>query len=268
MQNGTTDLAPGRFNSSEFGPGKNLAQFVLKLRNEPGILESLSAIATRNRVNVLSGSHTAPPNSDHASWSFFADMTNSKQSAEGLAKEFSSLPGTLDVRFKTATTLIVDTFHFPLYAGGQQVMVLATRSLAAIFQRVKDLLGAGPATSVLLHQIGQATGKTNYEIMLSKLGRENLLGSTSEVAGLWSAAGWGRQRILDLDLEGMTARIEIQGNFECSSYGNGSETPQSQFVRGCLDGYWSAFFGKRINVEETRCVAKGDAACEFLLTPT
>ncbi len=65
----------------------------------------------------------------------------------------------------------------------------------------------------------------------------------------------------------MTARIEIQSNFECSSYGTKSETPQSQFVRGCLSGYWSAFFQKRINVEETRCIAKGDGACEFLLTP-
>jgi predicted hydrocarbon binding protein len=262
-----TDLAPGRFNSSEFGPGRKLAQFALKLRNEPGTLEALSAIATRNRVNILSGSHDAPPNADHGAWSFFADMTDSKQSAEQLAKEFSSLPGTLDVKFKTATTLIVDTFHFPLFAGDQQVMVLATRSIAAIFLRVKELLGAGPATNVLLHQIGQATGKTNFELMLSKIDKETLLSSTSEIAGLWSAAGWGMQQIKEFELDRMTARIEIQSNFECSSYGIGSETPQSQFVRGCLSGYWSGFFQRRINAEETRCIAKGDGVCEFLLTP-
>jgi predicted hydrocarbon binding protein len=29
----------------------------------------------------------------------------------------------------------------------------------------------------------------------------------------------------------------------------------------------AAFFQKRINVEETRYIAKGDRACEFLLTP-
>jgi hypothetical protein len=154
------------------------------LQNKPGALEAVSAIATKHGVNILSGSHDAPPTSDHAAWSFFADLTNSNQSPEQLAKEFASLPGTLDVKFRTASNFIVDTFHFPILAGNEEVLVLASRSVAAIFRRVREMLGAGAAASVLLHQIGRATGKTNFELMVSKIGEDRVRNAVEEVASL------------------------------------------------------------------------------------
>jgi predicted hydrocarbon binding protein len=67
-------------------------------------------------------------------------------------------------------------------------------------------------------------------------------------------------------LDNSKAIVEFEQSAECSSYDRAS-TPHSQFIRGTYSGFFSGFFGKHVDADEVRCVAKGDVACEFVPNP-
>jgi predicted hydrocarbon binding protein len=43
----------------------------------------------------------------------------------------------------------------------------------------------------------------------------------------------------------------------------GSSEPQSHYIRGVLDGFFSSLFKVEMEAKETKCIAKGDPYCEF-----
>ena len=59
--------------------------------------------------------------------------------------------------------------------------------------------------------------------------------------------------------------VRIWDSMECE-IGKGSETCFSRWTRGLIAGFASKYFGKKVTVVETRCIAKGDPYCEFTVT--
>lgn len=257
-------VRPRSIIASESAPHRNLAHFVLKLRNQIGALEAVSGLAARKSVNILSGFHEAPVGSD-ASWSFFADMTDAKLSTNRLADEYSRMPMVLDVKFRESSTgFISDAFHFPIRLGNRPLIMLSVDSMAAIFRHIREMLGAGTAANVIIHQMGIATGKEIYGGFESRFGKNAPREVLEEFLHFVRAAGWGWETLKELDVQGSTARVEFAHNAECSSYDRAS-TPQSQFVRGTYSGFFSGLFGRPVQAEEGRCIAKGDIFCEFVV---
>jgi len=258
-------LRPRSLGASESAEGKTLAHFLLKLRNHIGALEDVSSVAGRNSVNILSGFHEAPVGSD-ASWSFFADMTDAKLSADRLADEFSKLPSVLEVKFRvTSSGFIADAFHFPVRLGTRPLVMFSVDSMISIFRHMKEMLGDKVAV-VLIHQMGISAGEGIYRGFEIRFGKGASREALEEFLHSVRASGWGCETLKALNVENSNAVIEFTHSAECSSYSH-EATPQSQFIRGTYSGFFSGFFGKHIDADEVRCVAKGDPACEFALNP-
>jgi predicted hydrocarbon binding protein len=252
----------------EFNPSKRLAHFVVELRNEPGALEHSAALATKHRVNILSGFHHAPSASQRAFWSFFADLTESPVNAAGFARELSSLTSTVNVRYNVPPNgLLIDGYHFPVQWGGQRAIMIRTESIGSIFARVNGIFGDGPAARVILFEMGEAAGRAIYKDLEGSIGSKIIRDELSNVLRLYACNGWGIVELLRADFGARTAAIRVTDNFECLPYKSRSAVPRSNFVRGHVAGWFSGMFGTRIEVIERHCVAKGDLTCEFIVQP-
>lgn len=266
---GTGEHLPKDVLAVEFNPSKRLAHFVIQLRNVPGALEHSAALATKHRVNILSGFHHAPSASEQAFWSFFADFTDATLGPSQLAQELEFLPSTVNVRYHVPPNgLLVDTFHFPVRWGGQRAIMMRTESIGSIFARVNGIFGDGPAARVVMYEMGEAAGSAIFKDLVSQLGPEIIKQELSNVIGLYTSNGWGVFELVDADFERKTAEIRAHENFECVHYRQ-SSAPRSNFVRGHIAGWFSELLGSRVEVTEKHCVAKGDPFCYFTIeTPT
>jgi predicted hydrocarbon binding protein len=248
----------------EFNPTRKLAHFVIELTNIPGALEHSAALATRHKVNILSGFHHTSSASERGFWSFFADFTVATVDPEQLAEELKSLPFVLNVRFQVPLNgLLVDAFHFPLRWGGQRAIMLRTDSMGAILSRINGMFGDGPAAKVVLYEMGEAAGRAIYKDLAARIGKDMIRDELSQVLALYASSGWGLTELLHIDYNMRTALVRMRENFECVHYQGKSSMPRSSFVRGHLAGWFSELFRIRAEVTENRCVAKGDEFCDF-----
>jgi predicted hydrocarbon binding protein len=87
----------------------------------------------------------------------------------------------------------------------------------------------------------------------------------AEMLGTYSAVGWGRPELTELDFVKRKAKVKFKDCFECEGMKSGK--PTSNFVRGHLSGAFSAFFGGYVKVIEKKCISRGDSSCEFEITP-
>ncbi len=266
----TAKFLPKDVLAIEFNPKRKLAHFLVELSNVPGALEYSAAVATKHRVNILSGFHHAPSASERAFWSFFADLTDTAVDAAGLARELKALPSILNVRYQVPPNgLLIDNFHFPVRWGGQRAIMIRTESIGSIFARVNGIFGDGPAARVVLHEMGEAAGRAIYKDLMAHIGPEIIKDELSNIIGLYTCNGWGIFELLNIDLDKKTAAVRVEENFECTHYKGHSSTARSHFVRGHIAGVFSELLGSRVEVTENYCVAKGDAFCEFTIeTPT
>ncbi len=75
--------------------------------------------------------------------------------------------------------------------------------------------------------------------------------------------GWGRVELIECT-PSIRCLLRIRNLFECA--GVKSEEPRSHLFRGFLAGFFSKVWNRQVSVVETRCIAKGDPYCEFLIT--
>ncbi len=252
----------------EYNPEKKLAHFVVTLRNVPGALEFSAAIATKHKVNILSGFHHAPSASSQAFWSFFADFTDAGIGPNELAKELEFLPSTVEVRFKVPRKgLLIDSFHFPLRWGGQRAIILRTESIASIFSRIMGVFGDGAAARVVMYEMGEAAGRAIMKDLLAQLGGDIVRDELRSIVGLYSSNGWGIFDLVSMDLDQKKAEFRVRDNFECVHYKE-SVLPRSNFLRGHIAGWFSELVGSRVEVVEQYCEAKSDPFCYFVVRPT
>jgi len=61
-------------------------------------------------------------------------------------------------------------------------------------------------------------------------------------------------------------RIIVEGSFEAKGYGK-STIPVCHFLRGYLAGFLSTILVAKVELLETKCLAKGDGHCEFQVNP-
>ena len=80
----------------------------------------------------------------------------------------------------------------------------------------------------------------------------------------YTATGWGKLQLLDLDQNHRTARVKVEEGFECVGLKTGRA--EGHFIGGHLAGALSSYFGTDAKCEETRCISKGDVSCEFSIS--
>lgn len=116
------------------------------------------------------------------------------------------------------------------------------------------------------YEIGLESGKAQRE-MGHQLGVTDLAQIVKDISiSFFNCIGFGLAETLKLKTEPFYALIRMHDSFECE-LGRKVEKPYSQLIRGILAGVFTELFRTNVQVEETKCVAKGDPYCEFEAKP-
>lgn len=251
---------------AELAPGnRKLVEFSVELANNPGALAEVATVLSKHKVNVLTGFH----DSEH--WSFFADVTQINSSMDEIVKEISSLAPVRNVSIGQGLPegIIVDTLHEQLMLGPSRAIIARADVMSSILDRLKGIFGVeGKAGKAIVHGMGGAAGRTFYKAIASQIGAETVKSRIKDVIGLYTAQGWGIFKLISVDFDRATAHVAAQNNFECAPFQGSGSSPRGEFVRGHFAGLFSEIFGKRMEVTETNCIARGDGDCKFEIHET
>ena len=246
-----------------YDPAKKYFLISLHLENKPGALGNLANLLAIRDINILEGFFGGMSYGSNANVSFFVESTN-KRMDKGWLMDF--LKGSVyvsDVEVKEAHEgLLTDSLNFPLtWNNGDRAILMRVDGVRAMLGSIKSAESSGDAS---VYSQGFSYGKAAWDNLFSTYhpGTREGLG---EYLGIYSATGWGRPELTELDLAKRKARVKFADSFECSGLSTGA--PASSFVRGHLSGCFSAYFGGYVRAVERKCVSKGDPWCEFEISP-
>ena len=163
--------------------------------------------------------------------------------------------------------LLIDTESFPLRMGAEQ--------RAIVFGDIiyRGLLGEsrkkfGGTAEAFLFYLGLFSGEEAAKSDLKLASRldihDPLTVFTVISIPLMKALGYCNMKVIELKPR-ETSVIRVYDSFECE-IGKPSDKPFSHFLRGFIAGLFSGLFKGRYTIKETKCIAKGDPYCEFVVT--
>jgi predicted hydrocarbon binding protein len=254
---------------ADFEPKAKLAEFSIEMRNIVGAMREQTEAIAKHGVRILSGFHDAPTVAERGTWSFFADFTAADIEPDALATQLRSLPSALGVRCEsTSDGFITDTMHFPILLGSERAIIVRAGVLTSMIQRIKAIFGAASEPAhVILHQLGEAGGLSEFESVKAMTGTDFVKNNVARAFNLYVALGYGISSLTAIDFERKTAEIHVKDGFECEPSNDRAAAPQSHFIRGLIEGWFSQLFQSKIDVIENCCVAKGDPNCVFQVRP-
>ena len=142
--------------------------------------------------------------------------------------------------------------------------ILSLKTFAKIQKDAEKILGVEGA-AVLLYEAGKDAGKTWISRFHDEWGlreaENEFIQATEE---FYAELGWGK---FSIDIEHRTIRIE--NSFIARGYGKGeAKKPVCHFLCGYSASLITELINKEVDVEERKCMAKGDRYCEFcVVTP-
>lgn len=248
---------------AEIAPGRRLVELSVELANFPGALREASEVLSKHNVNILSGFH------DASRWSFFADLTESKAGPEQLSQELGQLKVVSGVRVQEGSMgVLVDALHYPFMWGKYRAIMVRADVMSALLGSIRSMFGEdGAVGKVMLFAMGEAAGRTFFDIMVDQVGASTVKKELVNVMNLYSSFGWGIFRLIGVNFERGSSTIQAVDSFECVHVQGRKSRPYSHFMRGHIAGLCSGLFGRAVDVVETHCIARGDPYCQFRVEP-
>lgn len=119
---------------------------------------------------------------------------------------------------------------------------------------------------VLLY-CGRRTGEINYKPVqdLGAMSEDFLEGQAS--SAFFRNAGWGIFRIAEIDRRVPRIVMTADNTWEVRAHRSAHPGRGCSFFPGYWSGLWSKHFGTNLWVRETKCQAKGDELCEYIIEP-
>lgn len=164
----------------------------------------------------------------------------------------------------TSSGFVYDNFFFPLKMGNERVIIFRKPLYEALFSGIRKEFGS--AGEVFLYYMGLESGSRLSENYKKISGSTNPKTMIDMACAFGFNMGWGVFKLRELNLRKKTIKMHVYDNFECSC-GKGEGKPYSHFLRGIAAGLFLHFFKIAGTVEETKCIAQGDAFCELLVRP-
>jgi len=230
----------------------------------PDMLASIFNVFAELNVPIVSIKIPKPGLSENAELSVFADLTESRNVLRKLVEKIRSLRfiekvEAIEPLFKGFT--VDTTYSQPTLAGGR-VIILREPAYEGFIKGLKKRFGS--VGKEFLYYIGLDMGYKVFKAQ-SKIirkaggGLKELLVFLKEV---FKHSGLGIVEHIDIDFDNKTAIIRVQNSFECRLFKE-SGNVESHVIRGFIAGFMSSLFKTKVNVIETKCIAKGDPYCEF-----
>jgi predicted hydrocarbon binding protein len=248
-------------------PGAHLVEFVVTLRNSPGVIGRVSSVIGGLEINILSGFHAALPTEREGMWSFFAELTD-KTTPEQVVEAIKGVDAVVDASFLDMQLpgLIIDEVHFPLFVLDERAVVFRLGMLRAMFKHLQEMIGER-VTRVLRHQMGLEAGEAKARRVQEQFhltGEDALRVILAERV----AKGWGIPTLLKYDPANQHVLILVTELFECTALEKEGTEPTGDFFRGYLQGALRVLMNNDVQVHEIECVAKGHPRCSFEATKT
>ena len=225
--------------------------------NTPETISTLSRFLIKHNVKLLYANILAK-NGD-AELTVFLDVTDATESVDEIASEIESLDFVrkVSVMAPLFKGLIVDLVHFPILLMGKRAWIVGEAVLKSLFKDFKESFGE--AARVFLYHLGVGIGRDLYETYREYV--PSSLDMLELIKAFSKALGWGVIEEIKPTVYGKYS-VRVRHNLECEFCGP-SNRPCGDFSRGILTGFFEKIFGRKVVVEEVKCVAKGDPYCEF-----
>ncbi|HPM85769.1 MAG TPA: 4-vinyl reductase [archaeon] len=83
----------------------------------------------------------------------------------------------------------------------------------------------------------------------------------------FTASGWGKIQLIDLQPEGKKAIIILENSPFASKLKGKTQLPADVFLRGTFAGIFSKIFEENIDCVESECAALNGEKCKFIIKP-
>jgi predicted hydrocarbon binding protein len=244
-----------------FNPKRKVYFGSVVLKNVPGALAGVATALAKAGVNLTSSESANIEGTPASSWGFFAETSDSidVKKIQTLI-EGSGYAMKVDVS-EGGEGVVVDSNHYPLrFSSGQQAMTFRRENVVDMFNRIRRIFGSG--ANLIIYEMGVAAGESDGVALVESVGPGVVSSRLLDLIYLYAAEGWGMPEVVDVSIEPLRATIRFKDSFECaytkSAFSNG------HYLRGHLVGLCESLFHKRVKVEETKCISKGDGYCEFV----
>ena len=244
--------------------GRQVFQGSVELKNVPGALAGVSGELARSGINLVATESWNMNSTGLAEWGFFAEADLDWKGLDEVEKTMARAPNVVGCAFREGKDgMVVDTLHYPLRLNtGEPAMVLSRNAFAEMIQNLLGVFGSGGR--VVIHQLGVAGGKESCRNLLRTFGREGLELRFPEAVSLYAAMGWGKPELAEYTVRPFSGRLIMYDSFECTGPRKGA--PQSEFIRGHLEGFGQTLVNRAVACKETKCLSAGDPYCELRYT--
>jgi len=224
-------------------------------------------LVEKDKVVILSGIFSLDDsNPDIANILAFMDFTNSSVKPEEVMKQLRQIGFFKRIQMfaPTPSGFVCDNFFFPLKVGNERTIIFRKPLYEAFFSGIRKEFGS--AGEVFLYYMGLESGSKLFEDYKKISGSTNPGNMVNLAFAFAFNMGWGIPRLEELNLKKKIVKLRFYDSFECTA-GKGAGKPYSHFLRGIAAGLFLHCFKTAGTVEETKCIAQGDAFCEFLIRP-
>ncbi len=252
--------------------GRRLVGVFVKARNVPGVLAGIAGTFSSLGVNIRSVHFNPVLGQEELSTGFIvADLTGLDFGPETLAGSLRSVEGVVEVRVVEpgASGVVLDVYHFPVVGeAGERYVLTEDTGMRGTVEELRRMMGTTAAAG-FLYYLGVARSRHIYRL-LSGMGASTPLEHLNLL--LIYAQLWGRYKGAVEEYRYQGGRddlivVRLEDNWECMTAKRlGLPGPASYLERGVIAGLLGEATGRKVRVEETKCVAKGDPYCEFRVT--
>jgi len=196
---------------------------------------------------------------------FFIDYSRAKIKLEKLVEELRKHPNILNIKYKTKVLdeKIISAFAIPTFnLGTYKALILDVEEFSLVLEKIKEVYGTGG--EAMLYYIGKILGEIAGEKYRGKRITEKFV---IEDCLAFQAFGWGIVEVEYIDVKAQVVSLKVYNLFESIAVKGKKKKPNCHFVRGYLNGIYSRYFNKEVEVIETMCIAKGDPYCRFIVRP-
>ena len=243
--------------------GEKPHQICLVLKDIPGALAKAAKVLADANINIKTGSTFYVNEYPNAGvWSSFIDISRATKNLEEVEEELRSLDVVLDVLFKDPKPAPFESIHFPVLHGNTRAVIMPRGMFWALWSAFEKIF-AHSGLIMVLYEVGKKIGQhaaRRISEMFGLKGKELL----EALAQAGQATGWAITEIKEVDFERSSATIIVKDCFEAIAW---RKKPYAvcHWTRGYLAGYLSVVFNKPVEATETKCLAKGDEYCEFVI---
>jgi predicted hydrocarbon binding protein/predicted amino acid-binding ACT domain protein len=240
----------------------------LTLDNKPGTLALVLALLLRYNINILGILSEAISKKDELEVSMFLEVPEKevdvidleRKLRDGINKEKMDFVKKIKV-YDHLNNFDADVVHFPLFVGSLRVITFPTSILGETIKSLMKVFNPSVVRTMFWYQ-GKEFGRLVEEFYEKEFSIINVNEAVNFLAIRTALHGWAISEIVELDDERRNVTLRLFDNWECSMF-KGSSEPQSHYIRGVLDGFFSSLFKVEMEAKETKCIAKGDPYCEF-----